>query len=338
MAEAVVGGAFLSAFLQVLFDRMASHEVLEFFSRWKLSEEPLMRLKTSLLFINAVLNDAEEKQINNPVVKGWVNELKDAAYQAQDLLDEIATDALRYKLEAELKSKVQLFNLTSHSSSYKEIELKLEEILGRLKFLAKQRDLLGLKEGNGGEKPSPKRPTTSLVEESGVYGRDGDTEAIIELLLADDGSGYNMSVIPIAGMGGVGKTTLAQLLYNKKLVVENFDVRAWVCVSQEFDVLRITKTILEAVTSSTSDTNDLDLLQVRLNNSLVGRKFLIVLDDVWNENYLDWEVLRTPFKSGANGSKEPQLFNISNFISAFDLTSDKIWLCEVQLEYCGKHC
>ena len=90
-------------------------------------------------------------------------------------------------------------------------------------------------------------------------------------------------------MGGVGKTTLAQLVYNKELVTERFDVRAWVCVSQEFDVLRITKTILEAVTSSTGDTNDLDLLQVRLNKSLVGKKFLIVLDDILNENYLDWK-------------------------------------------------
>ena len=88
-------------------------------------------------------------------------------------------------------------------------------------------------------------------------------------------------------MGGVGKTTLAQLVYNKELVTERFDVRAWVCVSQEFDVLRITKTILEAVTSSAGDTNDLDLLQVRLNKSLVGKKFLIVLDDILNKNYLD---------------------------------------------------
>ena len=90
-------------------------------------------------------------------------------------------------------------------------------------------------------------------------------------------------------MGGVGKTTLAQLVHNKELVTERFDVRAWVCVSQEFDVLRITKTILEAVTSSTGDTNDLDLLQVRLNKSLVGKKFLIMLDDILNENYLDWK-------------------------------------------------
>ena len=94
MADALVGGAFLSAFLQVLFDRMASHEVIEFFRQWKLNNEPLRKLKTTLLLINAVLNDAEEKQIKDSAIKGWVNELKDAAYQAQDLLDEIATDAL----------------------------------------------------------------------------------------------------------------------------------------------------------------------------------------------------------------------------------------------------
>ena len=82
---------------------MVSHEVLEFFSRWNLNSEPLRKLKITLSVINAVLNEAEEKQIKNPVVKQWVNKLKDAAYDAQDLLDEIATDAAVYKLKAEMK-------------------------------------------------------------------------------------------------------------------------------------------------------------------------------------------------------------------------------------------
>ena len=300
-----MGGAFLSAFLQVFFDRMASREVLDFFSRWKLNTESLRKLRTTLLYIDAVLNDAEEKQIKNPAVKKWVNELKDTAYQAQDLLDEITTDASRHKLEAELDmcvSKVRSFNLTSLSSSYLGIEPKLEEILGRLEFLAKERDILGLKEGSG-EKPSRKWETTSVVEESSVYGRDDDKVSIIKLLQANDGSGDNISVIPIVGMGGVGKTTLGQLVYNKKLVMDLFDVRAWVWVSQEYDVLRITKSILEAVTSSASDSDNLDLLQVSLKNSLMGRKFLIVLDDVWSENYVDWDAFLIVLKSGAYGSR-----------------------------------
>nr|POE95378.1 putative disease resistance rpp13-like protein 1 [Quercus suber] len=172
MADALVGGAFLSAFLQDFFDRIASREVLDFFSRLKLNTESLKKLRTTLLYNNAVLNDAEEKQIKKPAVKEWVNELKDTAYHAQDLLDEINTVASRYKLEAELemcRSKVRSFNLTSLSFSHQGIELKLEKILGRLESLAKERDILSLKEG-GGEKTSRKWPTTSLVEESSVYG------------------------------------------------------------------------------------------------------------------------------------------------------------------------
>lgn len=94
MIEAMlgIGGAILSPIVQVLLDRMASLEVLEF-RPWNPSDEVLKKLKLPLLLINAVLNDAEEKQITNPAVKEWVNELKDVAYEAEDVLDEIATDA-----------------------------------------------------------------------------------------------------------------------------------------------------------------------------------------------------------------------------------------------------
>ncbi|THG23729.1 hypothetical protein TEA_019526 [Camellia sinensis var. sinensis] len=104
MAGALVGGALLSATLQVLFDRLASREVINVFRGRKDGDRLLKRLKLSLLGLNAVLNDAENKQITNPAVKEWVEELKDVIYHADDLVDEIATEALRSKSEADYQS------------------------------------------------------------------------------------------------------------------------------------------------------------------------------------------------------------------------------------------
>ncbi|XP_059596927.1 LOW QUALITY PROTEIN: putative disease resistance protein RGA3 [Vitis vinifera] len=105
-------------------------------------------------------------------------------------------------------------------------------------------------------------------------------------------------------MGGIGKTTLAKLVYNDRRVVEFFDLKAWVCVSNEFDLVRITKTILKAIDSGTSDDNDFNLLQHKLEERPTRKKFLLVLDDVWNEDYNDWDSLQTPlFNVGLYGSK-----------------------------------
>ncbi|KAB1202514.1 putative disease resistance RPP13-like protein 1 [Morella rubra] len=105
-------------------------------------------------------------------------------------------------------------------------------------------------------------------------------------------------------MGGVGKTSLAQLVYNDKKVEDIFDVKAWVCVSEDFDVVRVTKAVLESVgTSENCDGKDLNWLQVKLKEKVQGKKFLVIMDDVWNENYEGWTKLRAPFEAGAPGSR-----------------------------------
>ncbi|KAM1134317.1 hypothetical protein ACFX19_044163 [Malus domestica] len=89
MAE-LVGGAFLSSFLSVLFHRMASRPVLDFISGKKNNNELLMReLKIKLLTANRLVDDAEEKQMTSPTVREWVDDLKDAIYCVGELLDEI---------------------------------------------------------------------------------------------------------------------------------------------------------------------------------------------------------------------------------------------------------
>ncbi|XP_040994516.1 putative disease resistance RPP13-like protein 1 [Juglans microcarpa x Juglans regia] len=152
-------------------------------------------------------------------------------------------------------------------------------------------------------KPSERLPTTSLVEDSDICGRNDDKDEIINKLLLDDASDNKIGVIAIVGMGGMGKTTLAQLVYNDNRVQKHFDLVAWVCVSEEFDVFKVMKTILEAITSSTSDIQGPNRLQLQVNERLMGKKFLLVLDDVWNRNYTDWEILSNSFKSGAQGSR-----------------------------------
>ena len=307
MAGALVGGAFLSASLQVLFDRMASRQVLDFIRGQKLIGTLLKKLKINLLAVQAVLNDAEVKQITDPHVKEWVDELKDAVYDAEDLLDEIANQDLQRKMETDPQTSAhQVWNIISNSLNpfTDGVESRVEEIIDRLEFLAQQKDVLGLKQGVG-EKLFQRWPSTSVVDESGVYGRDGNKEEIIKMLVSDNSSGNEIGVISIVGMGGIGKTTLTQLVYNDESVKKYFDLEVWVCVSEEFDLLRITKTIFEATTSRglTSYVNDLNFLQVKLKESLNGKKFLLVLDDVWNENYNNWDRLRTPLKVGSNGSK-----------------------------------
>ncbi|XVE68845.1 hypothetical protein DITRI_Ditri09bG0102400 [Diplodiscus trichospermus] len=305
MAVASIGGAFLSATLQVLFDRMASQEVMDFIRGKKLEKGLVKNLKPLLMSVIAVLDDAEDKQITDPNVASWVAELKDAVYDAEDLLDEIAAEALRGRLEAEDETtSTKVSRLISSLNPFnRDMDSKLKHISERLESLVSQKDILGLKGYCRGEKAFQGSPATSLVDESGVYGRDDDKEAIMKLLHPENPSENQIDVIPIVGMGGVGKTTVAQLIYNDNRMEEWFDLKAWVCVSEEFDVFRVTKIILEEITSCVDCSQNLNQLQLKLKEKLLGKKFIFVLDDVWNEKYVDWEELKSPFCFGAKNSK-----------------------------------
>ena len=105
MAAEFVGGALLSAFLQVAFDRLASPKVLDFFCPRKLDEMLLSKLNIMLLSIDAPADDAEQKQFNDPRVRGWLFAVKDALFDAEDLLDEIDYELTKCEVEAESESK-----------------------------------------------------------------------------------------------------------------------------------------------------------------------------------------------------------------------------------------
>ncbi|KAI9215613.1 hypothetical protein POPTR_T126706v4 [Populus trichocarpa] len=273
-----------------------------------INDRLLKRLKTTMISGNGLLDDAEEKQITNKAVRDWLAEYKDAVYEADDFLDEIAYEALRQELEAEAQTfrdqtqKLLSFINPLEIMGLREIEEKSRGLQESLDDLVKQKDALGLINRTGKEPSSHRTPTTSHVDESGVYGRDDDREAILKLLLSEDANRESPGVVSIRGMGGVGKTTLAQHVYNRSELQEWFGLKAWVYVSEDFSVLKLTKMILEEV-GSKPDSDSLNILQLQLKKRLQGKRFLLVLDDVWNEDYAEWDKLLTPLKYGAQGSK-----------------------------------
>ncbi|XP_056175003.1 putative disease resistance RPP13-like protein 1 isoform X1 [Syzygium oleosum] len=302
-----IGEIFLGSFFQVLFDKLTSL-TLDYAQREGISKA-LDEWKGMLETINAVLDGAQDKQLSGDrLVKQWLDDVRDLAYDMEDLLDEFDIEATKAKSEAEsstsrgqLKRKFSFFNQSrSHVS-----ETKVQEINGRLEKILTMKAHLSLRENavDRSNYTNKRLPSTSLPELQ-FFGREEEEAQVLELLISDvQNSDATLSIIPIVGMGGVGKTALAQRLYNDPRVNSYFERRAWVCVSDVFDVLDITKTILQLISKSPCEGKDLNWLQVKLKDDLSGKKFLMVLDDVWNEKYGEWTSLLKPFEVGAKGSK-----------------------------------
>ncbi|CAL5059004.1 unnamed protein product [Urochloa decumbens] len=99
------------------------------------------------------------------------------------------------------------------------------------------------------------------------------------------------------GPGGIGKTTFTQHLYNDKRTEEHFTVRVWVCVSTNFDVLKLTKEIRSCIPADEKEdeTDNLDQLQKSISKRLKSKRILIVLDDIWQCSEDKWVNLLAPF-------------------------------------------
>ncbi|MFQ6639678.1 hypothetical protein Gotur_014774 [Gossypium turneri] len=325
-----VASLIVSPLLQVIYEKLASYvNVVEI---PKVQKKNIKKLQDKLFIIQAVIQDAEERQLNDKRVKSWLSKLRDAAYDADDLLDEITTqpllrrslkervpskylpwnwkDPVKYQLrriqssmskETRRQVRITSFAIQSILSSF-EMRHKLTDIIERLDDIAREmstfsfKDVVAYKRSDTREK----RETGPDVDESQAHGRAEDVKKIVDLLLS---SGADTWVIPIVGIGGIGKTTLAQLVYNDLRLDGHFDKKIWVSLYDSFSTKRLLTEILECLTEHRCESSHMGVLQSQLRDSLYGKRYLLVMDDVWGGDQEEWDKVRSLLRCGAEGSK-----------------------------------
>jgi Leucine-rich repeat (LRR) protein len=307
-----------SALVSDVVGRLTSAAIQEVGLLWGL-ENDLLALNNTFRQIQGVLYDAEMRQTNEKAVEEWLKTLKSASLEVENVLDEATTEATIQSLD-NINNKLRTFFSSHHNPlvvktriahKVKNIKEKLEVIdANRSRFQLTPTNIREDAAGIGSEISN--RETSSLM--SKICGRDEEKNMIVRkicnqdigITLDDDG----VRVYSIWGMGGIGKTTLAQYVYNHETVKTHFEFKCWVYVSAVFDKKRIIKQIIKSICGLEDkklDEMSLDDLFRQLQSKLNEKKYFIIMDEVRldhnsHEDMEKWDELSIALSCGAKGS------------------------------------
>ncbi|XP_047938870.1 disease resistance protein RGA2-like [Salvia hispanica] len=288
-------GEAAAAVLKVVVQNLIDHSKKEISLILRLNKEAA-KLAGSLDTIQQLLNDAESRTIPGGAVKSWLRKLEDVAFDADNVLDELNYHLLSKQINSikPMKQKVLSLSCFSHIVHPRNIALKIQEINENLESIYKEGAGLGLKERisiDGPNLPHAAFETDSFSHDPIFIGRDELVSEIVEVINTSATTDERVvSIFAIVGMGGLGKTTLTRNVFHHPKIKTHFGSHIWVHVSQVFDPIILFKKILKCLTSTDQvKVESREDIMKQLQEALKDKTYLLILDDVWNQDRLKWD-------------------------------------------------
>ncbi|KAJ1699188.1 hypothetical protein LUZ63_007700 [Rhynchospora breviuscula] len=265
----------------------------------------IKKLVNMMTRIRTVLADSEEREIMDLSEKLWLREIREVAYDAEDILSDFNYN-WREKEMGHLhransrKRKLEVTGLTFSAWYDSSLMSRIQKVTERYHEICQARDTFCLCEEDGIRKfqSCSRPPSSSFLDPSGILGREAETRAVIDAIVIILG----IKVIALVGMTGIGKTTVAKLVFNHGVVHTQFQLKGWVWISPFYDEVTITKLIIESFTYEECGLCQLDALEQRLIEVLAGNKFLLVLNNIQDVNSGQWKVLQWLHTYGGDSS------------------------------------
>ncbi|KAL6626387.1 hypothetical protein ACP70R_030113 [Stipagrostis hirtigluma subsp. patula] len=291
MAE--VGGLLAAAVLKVAAEKVAGMVGDRVMLQWRFGND-LEDMRDTVESVEAVMEDAERRSIEDASVRLWLKRLTRASYDISDMFDEFEVDVTKKSALPKFKVLNPCLTLApevSMAGKMKKVREKLEKISNdhhKFSFMAGSSSYM--------QQLVDERATSAKVKEADILGRDEEKQKLIDLLTIASNSS-DVVILPIYGIGGIGKTTLAQLLYNDNHF-KDYE-KAWVYVSQIFDLEKIGKSIKSQLQKEQSQLTN----QKTDSDPLARKKILIVLDDLWEKNDYKLDDLKRSLETVGNECK-----------------------------------
>ncbi|KAL8240575.1 hypothetical protein R6Q59_013930 [Mikania micrantha] len=306
-----MGDPIVSSVINLVMERSTSLAAQDFAVLWGLKSD-LRSLRTIFIQIQSVLADAEVKQRTNRDLQDWLRKLRAASFEVENVLEEVSTEALLRRLHVErgIKNNVSTFFSASNPLKFRvrmvqrvrEMKESLDAIAAEIIKFELEEGVANL-EGVTDIETSATRAIKSIDCE--IVGREYEKEMIVGKICSNfDGVDHNfVDVYAICGVGGLGKTTLAQLIYKDLRVDKFFDLKIWLHVSNHFCMVKLLREILKSIEGDSSNIAYMELepFQKLVQERLHRTRFLLVLDGVENKNTSEWNGFMNVLKCETGG-------------------------------------